>query len=55
MKFEWDDHKNLENIRKHGISFEFAQRAFLDNYRIIADDIKHSDENRKEVFLFRAD
>jgi len=24
MKFEWDEKKNLANIKKHGISFEEA-------------------------------
>ena len=52
MKFEWDDNKNQKNTRKHGISFEIAQRAFLDNSRIIAEDIKHSDENEKRYFCF---
>jgi uncharacterized DUF497 family protein len=28
--FEWDEKKNAENIRKHGISFEKATDAFFD-------------------------
>lgn len=28
MKFEWDEDKNRENIRKHGISFETAKLMF---------------------------
>jgi len=28
MDFEWDDAKNQANIRKHGVSFETAQRIF---------------------------
>ncbi len=52
MQFEWDDNKNLENTKKHGISFEIARRAFLDNNRVIAYDIKHSDENEKRYFCF---
>ncbi len=35
MKFEWDDDKDNENKRKHGISFEEA-RADDDVYRIIS-------------------
>jgi hypothetical protein len=41
-RFEWDEAKDLENIAKHGISFETAQRAFLDPCRVIAEDIDHS-------------
>ena len=40
--FEWEERKNKENIQKHGISFELAQYAFADPYRIFAKDIDHS-------------
>ena len=40
--FDWDEKKNLENQRKHNVSFEKAQLAFLDNKRIIAKDLEHS-------------
>ncbi len=52
MQFDWDENKNLENFKKHGISFEIAQKAFLDSNRIIAEDIKHSNENEKRYFCF---
>jgi predicted DNA binding CopG/RHH family protein len=29
-RFEWDERKNRENRRKHGLSFEEAQAVFLD-------------------------
>lgn len=32
---EWDDNKNLINIRKHGISFETAALVFADENRIL--------------------
>ncbi|MFB2838360.1 hypothetical protein NIES2119_06520 [[Phormidium ambiguum] IAM M-71] len=28
MLFEWDEDKNAQNLRKHGISFEEAQEIF---------------------------
>ena len=28
MEFEWDENKNRENIKKHGISFEEATAIF---------------------------
>ena len=30
IEFEWDDVKAAENLRKHGVSFEFAAAAFRD-------------------------
>lgn len=42
LGFEWDDSKDLENQQKHGVSFQEAQHAFLDEYRVIAEDLDHS-------------
>lgn len=28
MSFDWDPTKNTENVRKHGVSFEDAQKIF---------------------------
>lgn len=49
--FEWDAEKDTENQRKHGVSFGFAQYAFADPDRIIAEDVSHSlDEQRYFCF-----
>ena len=45
--FEWDEVKNLENLRKHGVSFYDAQHAFLDTKRVIAEDLNHSEEEQR--------
>jgi uncharacterized protein len=29
MQFEWDENKNRQNFKKHGISFEEAKEIFL--------------------------
>ena len=50
-KFEWDAKKNKENKDKHGISFELAQYAFTDPDRIIAEDLNHS-QNEKRFYSF---
>ncbi len=42
LRFEWDDLKNLDNRRKHDVSFQEAQLAFFDPHRIIAKDKAHS-------------
>ena len=50
--FEWDEKKNLENICKHGVSFEMAQEAFFDVRRIIAKDTKHSTLKEPRFYCF---
>jgi len=40
--FEWDPQKDTLNQKKHRVSFEAAQEAFLDNQRLIAEDLDHS-------------
>lgn len=49
ISFEWDEVKNAENQRKHEVSFEEAQLAFIDPHRIIKDDTDHSS---KELRFF---
>jgi uncharacterized DUF497 family protein len=50
-KFEWDEDKNIANKIKHNVSFEKAQYAFGDLNRIIAEDIDHSN-HEKRYFCF---
>jgi len=45
--FEWNESKNLENQRKHGVSFYEAQHAFLDTNRVIAEDMEHSQKEKR--------
>jgi uncharacterized DUF497 family protein len=42
MKFEWDRHKAILNLRKHGVSFEEAATALLDGLSTTASDPDHS-------------
>ena len=42
MQFEWDEDKNQENIKKHGLSFQDAATVFLDPMRIEMLDESHS-------------
>ncbi len=42
MTFEWDGDKTEENVRKHGIRFEIAIKAFDDDLAIPYSDIDHS-------------
>ncbi len=34
MKFEWDELKNISNIKKQGVSFEEAKEVFFDPLHI---------------------
>lgn len=47
IHFEWDSNKDKLNQKKHKTSFSLAQYAFLDPNRIIAKDLKHSDEEER--------
>ena len=49
--FEWDEAKNEENLKKHGVTFHEAQYAFLDCSRVIAEDLAHS-QNEKRYYCF---
>lgn len=45
--FEWNEAKNHENQRKHRVSFYEAQYAFLDENRVIAEDLSHSSKEKR--------
>jgi len=40
--FSWDRRKDLENQRKHGVSFEEASTAFADENARLMHDPEHS-------------
>ena len=52
-RFEWNRTKDAENREKHGVAFSLAQYAFADPYRVIAEDLNHS-EGEKRYFCFGA-
>jgi len=47
VRFEWDANKDKQNQKKHGVSFELAQYAFADPNRIIAEDLNHSQKEKR--------
>lgn len=49
--FKWDEEKDRENKLKHGVLFYQAQYAFLDTNRVIAEDLKHS-QTEKRYYCF---
>lgn len=46
-RFEWNQSKNAQNLKKHGINFETAQYAFADPNLIIAKDLEHSQKEKR--------
>ena len=51
LRFEWDDRKNAQNKRKHGVSFEEAQTVFLDEQALLIADPDHSELEERFVLL----
>ena len=51
LRFEWDEAKNRENIRKHGVSFEEARTVFLDEAAIRYYDPDHSRDEDRFIML----
>jgi len=49
--FEWDEKKDEQNQKKHGVPFILAQYAFVDPDRIIAEDTRHS-QTEKRYYCF---
>jgi uncharacterized protein len=51
LVFEWDERKNRANRKKHGVSFEEARSAFLDENARVLPDPEHSAEEDRFVLL----
>ena len=49
--FEWDEAKNRANRKKHGVSFEEARSAFLDESARVLPDPEHSEDEERFVLL----
>ncbi len=50
MEFEWDEKKNSENIKKHGINFQEAEKAFEDENAVeLFDEINSESEVRFQI------
>ena len=55
VHFEWNSDKDKINRKKHDVSFAIAQYAFLDQNRIIAKDLKHSDKEERYFCIGKVD
>lgn len=50
-RFDWDERKNAQNQRKHGVSFEEAMTAFLDDRALFMEDPDHSAREERFVLI----
>jgi len=51
LTFEWNSRKASQNRRKHGVSFDEAKTAFLDENARLIPDPEHSDDEDRFILL----
>ena len=51
MRFEWDEKKANNNVKKHKFSFETAITVFDDPYALIAPDERHSTSRERREWI----
>ncbi|MFH0953957.1 MAG: BrnT family toxin [Verrucomicrobiota bacterium] len=51
LRFEWDEAKDRENQRKHGVSFAEAQSVFFDENAVEFYDDEHSEWEDRFLLL----
>ena len=51
LRIEWDSAKARANLRKHGVSFEEAETAFLDDYAFVLPGPDHSSSDEERLVL----
>lgn len=55
MRFVWDTEKAAANLRKYGVSFESARRAFGDPFAIMDQDRIEQGEQRWQTLRMAGD
>lgn len=51
LKFDWDEARALENLRKHGVSFVDGSEIFADPLSVTISDPLHSDDEDRLVII----
>jgi uncharacterized DUF497 family protein len=51
LQFEWDEGKNRENERKHGVSFKEARSVFFDQQAVEFYDDEHQESEDRFLLL----
>lgn len=53
--FEWDEGNNTKNWDKHNVSMAECEQVFFNIPIVVAEDIKHSDDEKRYYILGRTD
>jgi len=51
LRFEWDEIKSRDNLRKHGVTFTEAQTVFFDEDAVEFYDDEHSAQEDRFLLL----
>ncbi len=51
MYFEWNEDKAVDNVRKHGVSFEEATTVFADTMSLTIHDPLHSEAEGRFIIV----
>jgi uncharacterized DUF497 family protein len=51
LRFEWDARKAAANLKKHRVSFDEAETAFLDEEALVIEDPDHSEVEDRFILL----
>jgi len=51
LRFIWDEAKAVENLRKHGVSFEEGASVFADENARLKHDPEHSQQEDRFILL----
>lgn len=51
IRFEWDERKAVDNLKKHQVSFEEARSIFFDEFGVQFFDEEHSSEEPRFLML----
>ena len=51
LRFEWDERKDAQNRRKHGVAFEEAETVFFDEHALLLADPEHAEREDRFVLL----
>jgi uncharacterized DUF497 family protein len=54
ISFTWDERKNRQNQKKHGVSFEEAQSVFFDDEAREFFDPDHSEDEERFLLVGRS-
>lgn len=55
FRFDWDKNKAESNLKKHHISFDLAITVFDDPNALLAEDSKHSTNEKREWIIGLSD